>query len=469
MDNDAIGMDNASSGETSETDKPQLEHLIANICNSNNNNSEMGITRYDLQNDLDKMTESMDGSDHNTSKCDILADELSINVSITDLDMFCDTEDNEFTDKHQVNEEGGFDDENDDDHNKPMSVTNSTTSLDTVDTEVFNRETLLEQTTKLHCRLCGELYTKPIMLDCLHTFCYACLEKGMQQKKRLIVCAICRYMTNVKGGLSTLPVNIVFSKLIESESKKDTNENCVVCKMHHEDTTATYICKDCDDELCDECAEKHTFTRLTAKHNVINLVNVVEDDLIRDGAKKRFGMCEKHTNEELRYICDGCKVAVCRDCVMLSHQNHKCVSQTEIHTEISQNLQILIESLNSKVNYSKEQLDDSLKEDFDFLLEQEKKQEEVLHRIAANMINHINMKVEKGLDALHEEFEKKRRYSKKRKEFIENNRERVAGVVENVDFLLKEGTALEILQLEGKIQFRLKDLQQHVGKTFVRV
>lgn len=50
----------------------------------------------------------------------------------------------------------------------------------------------------LACALCGELYTDPRLLPCLHSFCKRCLEHTVNPRSTTLVCHLCRKEVTLK-------------------------------------------------------------------------------------------------------------------------------------------------------------------------------------------------------------------------------------------------------------------------------
>ena len=471
-----------------QTGMQKLEDLISNINNSNSVQivrDKTGTLEASTSGDSDGILEIKNTTDE-VQLCEYSADELSINVSVTEIDMLNDNGDDRIVDTggdeldeverdeegdeeagreverdeegdEEVGREVERDEEADEEADKGSSITNSVTSIDHSE----EKEVLFEQKSKLHCRLCGDFYKNPKILNCLHNFCLECLEKRKHKDHKFLFCPVCNFKTNINKNVD-LKTNTVMTKLI-TRQRSETNTGCVVCKMHSEEKASSHVCKDCGDLLCKDCAVNHTFSRFTAKHNV------VESDKSTDRYGKHFGHCDKHSCEELKYMCQDCSTAVCRDCVMLSHQNHHCMSQQDLHSQISQGIQKQMDSLKSKVQKFQESIDNEHEEDLNFLQEEEKKHEVFLQKVAADIVATINKKLEKGLSDLHAEYQKKRNYCKSRKGYIEESGLQVCGTLADIDFLLKEGTGSDLFPLQEKINHKLKNLEKRVENTFVRV
>lgn len=88
---------------------------------------------------------------------------------------------------------------------------------------------------------------------------------------------------------------------------------------------------------------------ITLHHRIVPLADVTAgkyDDEIRS---KQQIPCRKHEGEDFRFFCETCDVPVCRDCIVLGHQNHRCVSPSDARKHLEENLNSLMSSLNEKV------------------------------------------------------------------------------------------------------------------------
>ena len=49
---------------------------------------------------------------------------------------------------------------------------------------------------EITCSVCGDLFTDPNTIPCLHMFCKQCVEKGMESSKKMVselfYCPLCR-------------------------------------------------------------------------------------------------------------------------------------------------------------------------------------------------------------------------------------------------------------------------------------
>jgi len=55
----------------------------------------------------------------------------------------------------------------------------------------------------LTCALCGEMYTDPRLLPCLHSFCKRCLEHTVNPRSTILTCHLCRREISLKVSVFT--------------------------------------------------------------------------------------------------------------------------------------------------------------------------------------------------------------------------------------------------------------------------
>lgn len=102
--------------------------------------------------------------------------------------------------------------------------------------------------------------------------------------------------------------------------------------------------------LCPDCADhRHISSTLTIHHRVVPLAEVTAGKYNDEIRSKQQIPCRKHEGEDFRFFCETCDVPVCRDCIVLGHQNHKCVVPSDARKHMEENLNSLMTSLNEKV------------------------------------------------------------------------------------------------------------------------
>ena len=147
---------------------------------------------------------------------------------------------------------------------------------------------------ELSCPICLELFTDPVALPCMHSYCRDCLASIVQSnaKKgggvgctpqdraldgdhtgRVVQCPECRFIAVLDdGGLAKLPRNFSLANIVAKYSKKVTNENIVPCDICEEKPpgNATKCCVQCKLSYCGQCLFFHPKKGALAQHKLVN-------------------------------------------------------------------------------------------------------------------------------------------------------------------------------------------------------
>ncbi|XP_066286062.1 tripartite motif-containing protein 2-like [Branchiostoma lanceolatum] len=116
---------------------------------------------------------------------------------------------------------------------------------------------------ELTCSICLELFTKPKMLPCQHTFCQDCL-KDIAGDKECFQCPNCRRRVKLprKGVAGLRDSHLVMSlcqrlqnqaTLSQETTEKSQSEN--KCDLHPSQKFSLY-CKQCSTPVCNECLDE---------------------------------------------------------------------------------------------------------------------------------------------------------------------------------------------------------------------
>ncbi|KAK3089504.1 hypothetical protein FSP39_004138 [Pinctada imbricata] len=264
------------------------------------------------------------------------------------------------------------------------------------------------------CSLCKQLFQDPRILSCLHTFCYSCLEKELKSNSTLeddqgedgtedrVTCPSCGSKTMLTDkGLDGLPVNHYLQNMADISKSLDVNE-CGVCRLQNVSSPAQSFCLDCSDLLCEDCANKHTFTRFTLSHKVTPL----KEDALKGQTEqlrlKQRGTCSEHANEPLKFYCQDCMIAVCRDCILLDHQNHSSVLLSTFTDGLKKELGILMIGLTDRMSSLQGKSRKKRKWTLDTAEEAEVNR---IKQISQAIIASIQAQEEAAVKKLHEKFD----------------------------------------------------------------
>ncbi|XP_066300817.1 uncharacterized protein [Branchiostoma lanceolatum] len=124
---------------------------------------------------------------------------------------------------------------------------------------------------ELSCSICLELFTRPKVLPCQHTFCQDCLQDHASRRVPL-QCPNCRQQVRLPPqGVAGLPDNLMAANMCErlqnqatlSGETREQPQSGNRCSFHPSEEVKLY-CKQCNVPVCTECCEEghdgHTTT-----------------------------------------------------------------------------------------------------------------------------------------------------------------------------------------------------------------
>ncbi|XP_065889127.1 proto-oncogene tyrosine-protein kinase Src-like isoform X2 [Dysidea avara] len=182
---------------------------------------------------------------------------------------------------------------------------------------------------EMTCSICGDLFTDPKTIPCLHTFCKVCLEKSIEMNKRLaseVCCPLCRAKLP-QDDVDLIPTNFTTNHLVEiyAERRKVvvdhemlTGTGCGKCK---EDSPAIMWCDECETLLCYDCNEIHRKWSEFKSHKAVSV-----EVFIQLGSEMGSGTtsCNNH-DRPLNLFCKICDSVVCHVCILEDHCKHSFV------------------------------------------------------------------------------------------------------------------------------------------------
>ncbi|XP_071787408.1 uncharacterized protein [Asterias amurensis] len=334
----------------------------------------------------------------------------------------------------------------------------------------------------IECPICLSRFTDPKILDCLHSYCFKCLQELIDKqdpKTDLIICPMCKKETSIPdGGLSGILSCFFLSSLIDDVinlggSKEDIDPPVVTCEGCDEGLEAVSRCVDCDANYCKTCLENHAKLKAISHHQIVNAVGSSnEQPKVKD--KTESPKCRKHTDQELRFYCDTCDLLACPVCVVFDHRasNHNL---SEINDSIRSYRRAVDEALQKFDECRKQfqKVDDSIKysqQSLQLMVDQAlrdivAKEEEEITKIR-NASRHLQERVTQIGQERGEGFEsiQSSNYDKM---------SRAEQIVASVNDLMQHADNFELLDLKPKVMHNLdfhKELQfqtvQH-SKSFI--
>ncbi|XP_071787106.1 uncharacterized protein [Asterias amurensis] len=222
----------------------------------------------------------------------------------------------------------------------------------------------------IECPICLSRFTDPKILDCLHNFCFKCLQEltdKQDPKTDLIICPMCKKETSIPdGGLSDLLSCFFLSSLIDDVinlegPKEGINPPVSTCEGCDEGLEAVSRCVDCEVNYCKTCLTIHAKLKSHRHHQIVNAVGS-SNVRPKDKDKTETQTCRTHTDQELCFYCDTCELLVCLKCAVFDHRasNHNL---SEINDSIRSYRRAVDEALQKFDECRKQfqKVDDSIK------------------------------------------------------------------------------------------------------------
>ncbi|XP_065890015.1 E3 ubiquitin-protein ligase TRIM71-like [Dysidea avara] len=217
-------------------------------------------------------------------------------------------------------------------------------------------EELQEIEEEITCAICGNLFSDPKTIPCLHTFCKSCLERSIESNKKMAVdvcCPLCR-ASLPRDEVASIPTNFTIKRLVEIVRKrKEDKVECDNCRIHRHNSTskikkagdvkaedtvsnaatsdlvapAAYWCVQCSKCLCEKCHDAHKQWAEFVEHKCIAIEEIMTNstqDSKSTATQELEGpemMCKHHT-KPLDFYCRTCRCLICHYCATKDHRNH---------------------------------------------------------------------------------------------------------------------------------------------------
>ena len=181
---------------------------------------------------------------------------------------------------------------------------------------------------EITCAICLDHFTQPKVLPCSHYYCKQCiinvaLRTGTDKP---FSCPECRKeVILLEGSVDQLPTafivnrfKVAFASLERAHGKVEVK--CEACK--DSGTIAKAFCRQCEEFICQECANSHQRMKIYRGHKVVSLEQLKQGrakEIVKkeNPAKK----CVVH-EEPLNIYCFDCNSFICRDCTIKDHKDH---------------------------------------------------------------------------------------------------------------------------------------------------
>ncbi|XP_038633874.1 E3 ubiquitin/ISG15 ligase TRIM25-like [Scyliorhinus canicula] len=269
---------------------------------------------------------------------------------------------------------------------------------------------------ELTCPVCLQIYTDPVILNCKHSFCRACIEESWRDPESgTYSCPECR------ANYSERPVLKRNFKLANIALKyQAVNGTPVALPCNYctrKKLTAVKTCLKCEASMCSKHLKHHRENAVFKNH-----------PLIDPTADMSTWKCIEH-KKLLEIYCKDDKVCICCLCpVVGKHKNHNCVSISEGEQELRDHLQQQIEKVRSNTTSIQAALDQ---------LQTQKESTQTL-------IRETKIQIQEKCTAIRKYFENEEKEAFK---YLDKVQRHVTGEID-----------AQILELENKMEAFEKDL-----------
>lgn len=366
----------------------------------------------------------------------------------------------------------------------------------------------------LTCNICLQRLKEPKLLPCLHSYCLHCLEKlccpptetlgkndtgeeslnlkpdeltkkgdnslpesistsevhveesqststapNTNEKLNSIQCPTCNGTCEIPpDGVEGLTTNFVLLSMIKTAELLTKNAQCEICKLRDLVEDAVAFCTDCSDMLCKSCWQNHTFTRFTLTHKIVPL-DEVKDHVLDSAIKNQSAMkCKDHCEEILKYFCSDCRCLLCRECLLLSHQGHSCVSSSVAAQARREDLKSLLYGFNERLVSIRTDVTQEYEMQMERINKAENIEVEKINDFYSNFVNAIEKDRKNVVKKTKQEFNRIKTQCENRLASYQNIEKCMTDLVSIVHLIGNRACDNELLKIEPMVHRRLVQL-----------
>ena len=183
---------------------------------------------------------------------------------------------------------------------------------------------------EITCSICGDLFTDPKTIPCLHTFCKQCIEKSVESNKKMasiFCCPLCRAPLP-RDDMSSVPTNFTINHLVEifgkrKESGKSSGKSLALkeikCSNCERGIPAITWCTECENSLCEQCNNAHQMMKAFKSHKTVTVEEFIRNPKLVLLTPEKSEACKSHSKQTLDLYCKTCSSLICRDCTLKDH------------------------------------------------------------------------------------------------------------------------------------------------------
>ena len=318
---------------------------------------------------------------------------------------------------------------------------------------------------EMSCSVCMSTFTNPKILPCFHTFCLHCLNELQRTtgKHGEITCPECRRKFQVPGSgyPKDLPTNFRMNSLLDVMAIQKCNVSGVKCGNCEKTSAQSFYCFKCCAFWCDDCIAAHNIIRANKDHRVPAIKDFKDQDI--EDVLKRPVYCQKkhHENEELKFFCKDCEVAICNTCVVTLHEGHVKVPLQDAANERKERLESVLESQKDKALKKRKMITKLQSE-----CKEVQEQVSCVKKSAQNFVDNVMRIIEAKKQDIFKKVEDKAQELIERlvvQQFeVENELQLIETSIEKTETFLKRSSNAQIVQFNTVFQKAVDDGAEQV-------
>ena len=203
--------------------------------------------------------------------------------------------------------------------------------------------------------------------------------------------------------------------------------------------------------LVRDCIAAHNIIRATKDHRVLAIKDFKDQDI--EDVLKRPVYCQKkhHENEELKFFCKDCEVAICNTCVVTLHEGHVKVPLQDAANERKVRLESVLESQKDKARKKRKMITKLQSE-----CKEVQEQVSCVKKSAQNFVDNVMRIIEAKKQDIFKEVEDKAQELIERlvvqQSEVENELQLIETSIEKTETFLKRSSNAQIVQFNTVFQ-----------------
>ena len=234
----------------------------------------------------------------------------------------------------------------------------------------------------------------------------------------------------------------------------DSGSSNLECDLCDDEDPPVNRCTTCCCFLCEFCTQAHRRLRNTREHC---LVSLEEAKRMGSVAVKKPSFCKEHDGELLKLFCETCNEAICRDCTIVKHCEHKYTFVKDAFAKNKESVLKILSETKSKAGLLKEGIVRVSDKKRSVELGSEKTVQEVIECFQ-NLTARLNSRCEELVHSTLELKQAKQESLNNQQEELEAALWTLQSSLEFTEKALENGSEVQILNMHKQMTGRLQEL-----------